>query len=73
MSSEAVTVQYEFFSCIILTFSVQDKAKADWDAIQCHGQISKREVVALAIKQREEQEQEAFCFDGLTSHTLSLR
>lgn len=52
---------------------MQDKAKADWNAIQCHGQISKWEVVALAVKQREVQEQEAFCLDGLTPHTLSLK
>lgn len=39
-----------FSSCIIFTFSVQDKATANWTAIQCHGQISKWEVVALAIK-----------------------
>lgn len=52
MSSEAVTVPYDIFSCSI--FSVQGKAKADWDAIQCHGQISKQEVVALIVKQREE-------------------
>lgn len=54
MSSEAVTVPYDIFSCIIFTFSAQGKAKADWDAIQCHGQISKQEMVALVVKQREE-------------------
>lgn len=73
MSSEAVAVPYDIFPCIIFAFSMQDKAKADWNAIQCHGQISKWEVVALAVKQREVQEQEAFCLDGLTPHTLSLK
>lgn len=61
------------FSCIIFTFNVRDKAKADWDAIWCHGKTSKWEVISPVAKQREEQEQETFCFDGLTPQALSLR